>query len=531
MKISKNKYYIILGILLVIQIIRCFSGAQAYIDEQHYISLAYRFANGSRMFVDEIGIAQMMGFILMPIVKLYLILFNTTDGIFLYVRLWYVVMSFISALLIYHRFKNESNYAWFASIISFIFVPFSIMSLSYNSMAINFMIQSICLFDLKNKSFIKSMVSGILFSFVVICNPYMASFYLFSTIYILIDKNKISKEIVSNYLYSFIGICLIAILFLLFVFYGANIEEILNSFKYMVDPTHSASLIKKILGTLNQFRVSFNYFILLEGVIAIGLCFKYNNKVDLFNKILCVLCIIYYFIFSRERINAGGYSVIFMPIVLAYLYNFKNLKNINKVYFWIVMFESLCFLFSSNVGARAISNILINALVIIIVSCFDNENIYNLNKIIFIVTFISLFICRLIFDNGLMVTYEKEFDKGPFKYLYGSNEFYETYIDELEEFEYINKLKEGDNIYITSEYPWIFLNFENKNIINFSVYQYYGNKKDYLNMFKEYMSYKSYSDYYLYVIENEFGITIDDLNVNAVFVKQFKYGDLYLVKN
>lgn len=529
MKLNKKKYYIFLLILLIIQIIRCFSNARGYRDEHYFITLGYRFATGTRMFVDDIGIAQMMGFILMPIVKLYLLIFNSTDGIVLYMRLAYVIMTLITSLLIYKRFNKESDYAGFASLIFFIFTPFSIMGMSYNSMAINFIMQSICLFDLDNKSIYKSLLSGILYSFVVICNPYMAILYLISFIYVLINRKKISKQVLANYLYSLIGIVVIAILFILFVFVKVDINEVFSSFKYLVDPTHKDTLINKTLGCLGQFKNAFNYLILIEGIISVILIIKYNEKLDMINKILCIACILYYFIFSKARLYAGGFCVILMPITLCYLYKFKDIKDIKTIYFYIILFESFCFLLSSNVGARAISNILINALVLIIIK--SNDDTHNLDKIIFILCFISLMICRVLLDNGATINYERQVKSGPFKYLYCDEDYAKEYDTYLNEFNYIDNLNESDNIYITADNPWVFLNFKNKKIINFSTFQYYSNKEDYINMFKEFMSNKEYDNYYLYVVDNEYGININDLGIKATLTEELEYGDLYLVNN
>lgn len=141
-----KKEIIIMTLLLLIQVGRCFNGHGCN-DEHFYATLGYRFASGDNIFVDDYHIAQLIGFILVPIIKLYLTIFKSSDAIVLYIRLCYVLLSLITSLMIYIKFNEKSKYASLASILYFMFVPFNIMSLSYNTMSINFLMQAILLFN------------------------------------------------------------------------------------------------------------------------------------------------------------------------------------------------------------------------------------------------------------------------------------------------------------------------------------------------------------------------------------------------
>lgn len=530
MKIDKKKFLIILVILTIIQVIRSFSGGWVYQDEQYYVSLGYRFTTGTRMFVDDVGIAQMMGFILVPIIKLYLLIFSTTEGIILYVRFCYVIMSLISTLLIYKRFNKESAYAWLAALIFFIFVPFSLMSMSYNTMSINFLIQSVCLYDIKNVKLKESVISGILFSLSVVCNPYLAILYILSSLYIIfIDKKDYIKK---NYLYSFIGIALILVIFLLFVFAGNNISDVINSFQYMIDPSHSNSKIDMLLKSLSQFKDAFGYLILIQGVISLISCIKDNKYIDLANVLISILSIAYYFIFSRSRLYAGGFSVLFTSILLVYMPSLIRRKDIYSIYFLIFLFHGFCFLLSSNVGARAISNEFVNIAVISII-CLDDYK-YNkmIHNVLICVLSMSLLTCRLLLDNSGMVDYSKQIKSGPFKYLYTSEESASTLEKEYNNIKQLEKYNDSNKIFVVANSPWIYLSIEDKQVINFSTFQYYSYKEDYLNMFKIYMNNHTYDNYYLLILGNELGIEIKDFNLdNAQYIEDIGVGDLYLITN
>src|ERR1043165_8922516 len=61
-------------------------------DEAFYIALPYRFALGDRPFMDELNIAQTAGLLLYPFVKLYVLIVGDTTGIFLFIRVLYIVV-------------------------------------------------------------------------------------------------------------------------------------------------------------------------------------------------------------------------------------------------------------------------------------------------------------------------------------------------------------------------------------------------------------------------------------------------------
>lgn len=526
---QNKKFYTLLILLIIFQIIRCFSCGRVYRDEQYYVSLGYRFATGTRMFVDDYGIAQMMGFIIAPLIKLFLLVFNNTDGIILYVRICYVIMTIISSILIYKRFNKESNYAWLASLVFFIFTPLSIMSLSYNTMAINFLIQSLCLFDIKDNKKIKSIISGVLFALSVLCNPYMAMLYLLSFIYIL-TKEK-DTTIKTNFYFSLIGICVIGTVFIGYVFIGNNIGVVISPFKNLIDPSHSNSKIAMLLMSLSQFKDAFSYFILVQGIISVISCFKEDKALDIINTILSIVCIAYYFIFSRARIYAGGYSMILTSIMLVVLPKLIHRKDVVRVYFLIFLFQGFCFLLSSNVGARVISNPFINILVLYIL-CLDEYKLNkNLHLALIIITGIVLFGCRAYLDNSMQINYECQISGGPFKYLYTYKDARDSYVYNFDRIKKLSEYKDCDNIYIVTDDCWYFLTIEDKNVINYSTFQYYPTKESYISMFNIYMNNHEVKDYYILVMFNDLGIDINDFKLdNVKYIDDLEIGKLYLVK-
>ena len=55
-------------------------------DESWYIVLGYRFFQGDRPLIDETNVVQSMGFLIAPVIGIYLKLKGSLDGIILFTR-------------------------------------------------------------------------------------------------------------------------------------------------------------------------------------------------------------------------------------------------------------------------------------------------------------------------------------------------------------------------------------------------------------------------------------------------------------
>ncbi len=109
-------------------------------DEPFYIALAYRFVLGDQPFLDELHLSQSAALILVPFVKLYLAAVGDSEGIVLFVRRLFLLMTcgvMAGVFLALRRFL-----AWpialLISMICIALVPFLIPSLSYNTLGSNF---------------------------------------------------------------------------------------------------------------------------------------------------------------------------------------------------------------------------------------------------------------------------------------------------------------------------------------------------------------------------------------------------------
>ncbi len=105
-------------------------------DESYYFAMPYRFLQGDRMLVDEWYPTQFISFLLTPIVKAYLALKGSTDGILLFFRRLFLV--FLSAVywIIYRYLRPRGVRCLIALFVFCLSVPFTIFTFSYYAAAL-----------------------------------------------------------------------------------------------------------------------------------------------------------------------------------------------------------------------------------------------------------------------------------------------------------------------------------------------------------------------------------------------------------
>jgi hypothetical protein len=108
-----------------------------YTDEAFYIAMPVRFALGDRPFVDELNITQTAALLLYPFVRVYTALRGGTTGIFLFVRILYVLFfglvgggAYALAAL---RLPRPTALLIGAACICFL--PYGVPGLSYNTLS------------------------------------------------------------------------------------------------------------------------------------------------------------------------------------------------------------------------------------------------------------------------------------------------------------------------------------------------------------------------------------------------------------
>lgn len=277
MSLSKNKKYIkdiifAIGVLAIalFSFWRAGFGAGAY-DDAFYLTIPYRMINGDVLFMNEWHGSQLSAFLLYPFVRIYLAIFASTDGIILSFRYLYIVVNAIATIAVYSRLRRFGGSS-VAVLLYFLFVPYNILSLSYNSMGYMFiLLSSVFMATNFNNNKAVYFASGLFFACAVLCQPVLVVFYIlaltFACIYYCLKKK--TEYIKFCGLFT-VGCAVPALPVIIYFLSKMSIPEMLASIKIITtsDPEHNGNFAYSIYRVINSYNVdifiySFAVFIVL----------------------------------------------------------------------------------------------------------------------------------------------------------------------------------------------------------------------------------------------------------------------------
>ncbi len=145
----------------------------AFSDESYYFAMPYRFLQGDRMLVDEWYLTQFNSVLLMPVLKLFLALRGSADGLLLFFRCLFLL--FLSAIY-WILYKETRALGLHAAVTVFLFcltVPFTVFSFSYYSVALYLyaVVCAVLFVRQKRLSAPTLILLGAVFSFAVFSEP------------------------------------------------------------------------------------------------------------------------------------------------------------------------------------------------------------------------------------------------------------------------------------------------------------------------------------------------------------------------
>ena len=177
-----------------------------YDDESFYITIPLRLMKGDAFISEEWHVSQLSQFILYPFVKLYIMIFGTTEGIMLASRFAFVALQLAVSTVIYVSLRKYGYVSIIAALINMLHFSLTIIiSLNYYSFGLIFVELTGLLFlsALRKFSYYKLFLSGLCIAFSVITNPFYSVFYfglsVLTFIYEITKKfSKPSTEIIDK---------------------------------------------------------------------------------------------------------------------------------------------------------------------------------------------------------------------------------------------------------------------------------------------------------------------------------------------
>ena len=324
-------------------------------DESFYLTVPYRLVQGDALLKYEWHPAQFVGFLMYPVMWVYLKLAGSTDGIYLAFRYIYIAAQLLAAVYIYIRLKKTAPLgAIFAAAVYFLFVPYSRLTLSYNTLAIMLLLLSEITAATAKKNAAYFM-SGLMFAGAVLCCPYLAAVYAIYTLALLI--RKISKHgKMREWLYFTAGCAVLAVIFLAVILINATPNELLDGIKNTLnDPEHSEIKPLKSLGLyikhvfFSRASAKMLFFGCLVLILLIRLDKKSKEHKWLYMSFAALIAILHLAITYKSYRYINYYTLsLCMPGLIAYLLH----KNRPKKIFFLVYLPgwlfSYCKCLSSN---------------------------------------------------------------------------------------------------------------------------------------------------------------------------------------
>lgn len=248
---------IMAGVFIIVSIMlfwKCRYGSPVWTDEAFYPTIAHRLLQGDRLLYDEWHVTQLVSVVIMPILKLYMVVNGSTDGVYLALRYLYVVLKILISIFIYFRLKKYNRFgAYLSSVIFLLYAGLVITAISYNTVSIGGVLCAL-LFLFNEKDCVKTRIywvlAGVALSIGVLGIPYNAFLYIAYAVAVVVvsfvvkkreraGKAFQNKTVVLCYSYKAfgfvtigVGICLCA--FLVYLFRTVTLQQIVESIPYIL---------------------------------------------------------------------------------------------------------------------------------------------------------------------------------------------------------------------------------------------------------------------------------------------------------
>lgn len=338
-------------------------------DEAFYLTVPQRFNMGDALIKDEWHLSQLSGFLLMPFVWIFTTITGSTEGIILAARVLYIIFHATVSIVIYTRIRKYGYVSVFASVLYFIYTPYDIMAMSYNTMGLDFVtLAGVIMGTASYKKKLPLIVSGVAFAAAVLCCPYLAAAYILYGICVLIHtfiKNKETKFILKSelfagktFLFFSIGIFALAAVFLVFALTRVSIKEIFNYLPYlMTDPEHPQIALgtrfgmyfKSIYNCHSHFKIALFSYLVMIVVMIIDRKRKSHRSIYL---IVTTAIVIFCYVLLLPQLTYSTYNAIMFPLIFIGITSYILCENKPKPLFaslfvpGIIYSFAICF--SSN---------------------------------------------------------------------------------------------------------------------------------------------------------------------------------------
>lgn len=339
-------------------------------DDAFYLTVPHRLLKGDALFVDEWHLSQMSGVLQLPFVWLYTTIAGSTAGIIYAMRIIYVVIHCAACVLIYTRLRKYGVLAAIGTALYFIFTPYDIMALSYNTMGLGLVTLTGVLIATANyKKKLQIIFSGVCFAGAVLCCPYLAVAYILYAVCMavhIIMKNSNAKFVLKSemfsprtFLFFTLGVGIPAVLFLaIFILPKSGFSGVFENLPYMLkDPEHSnvsfISKFPKYFESIFNCHQFFKFAVFAYAIMMIVLIFDRKRKLHRSLYLLVTIgIVIYTYVLFLENLHSTTYNSIMFPMIFigitSYILCDKKPREMFVSLFILGIIYSICVHVQSN---------------------------------------------------------------------------------------------------------------------------------------------------------------------------------------
>jgi len=318
---------------------------------------------------------QLSSVLLLPLFSLYMKIVGSSAGIILYFRICYVIFSFLCSLIIYRIIKHSYPvFISFACAFMYLFYAhLNIATMSYYTLSVSFFVLAAFLVFhfYQTKKNLYLILGGMSFACSVLALPTLAVAYfiiLFLIALLLIAviflplSNSIKEMIKAAQLptvclYTFYGICIPALLFMIYLFLNVSLQSFMNAIPYVLsDEEHVTSLtypIRKFFIGINEVYGYAAYlgYILIIISFALALLELFKREIPRrLRTILISVDLVLFLIYAFYSFGHTGYIQTALCMFALPLFALTKKKNWHMFFLLFAggMIFALVFSYSSN---------------------------------------------------------------------------------------------------------------------------------------------------------------------------------------
>ena len=339
-------------------------------DESFYTTIPFRLMNGDSLIQHEWHLSQFSSLLLYMPIYLWMKFTGSINGIFVFLRILYLLLHTVTANLIYIFFRKYGGVAIAAAIMFYIHIPYNLYAVSYvSALVICLLLFSFCLLSIYSKKSKKvCFIAGCLYSICCICNP---AFCILAVVYIVACILHSKKDIFEKYesyaflfskkvfLYFFGGIIFVAIISVVFFFEtGGNLLSIIENLPNMFNSSEHISASSPLAEKIRAFsqavnNISFNMPFLLP-LLFLALLFDKNRTKHTNRFIYLLSSLLLGVLYAFGILNTLNFKTacFALPFAIFSFVCYILTKNKNKTLFYLMWCPSIIAtiigLFTSN---------------------------------------------------------------------------------------------------------------------------------------------------------------------------------------